>query len=343
MLNFRNDYSYGAHPKVLEALAAVNDRAFPSYGEDEACGAAAGLIRTLCQCPQAAVHFLSGGTQANLTAICAFLRPWESAVAAQSGHIHGHEAGAVEATGHKIVAMPVGADGKLTPELLAPAVAEGAFSHNPLPRLVYISNATEVGTRYTKAELTALSTYCRAHDLLLFLDGARLGAALAAPGNDVTWADLAALTDAFTIGGTKNGAMLGEALVIVNAELQSCFFRVMKQRGAVLAKGWILGVQFDALLRDGLYQELAAHADAMAARLQDGAEALGYRLMVRSDTNQIFVSIPNEALGTLAARCSYEIWGADGEAATFVRFVTCFATTQEDVDGLLAVLEALRH
>jgi threonine aldolase len=342
MLNFRNDYSYGAHPKVLEALAGLNETPFIGYGDDDCCAAAADRIRALCACPQAAVHFISGGTQANLTAICAFLRPWESVLSPATGHIHGHEAGSIEATGHKIIAIPVGGDGKLTPDLLAPAVAEGAQSHCTVPRLVYLSNATEVGTCYTLAELTALSDFCRANDLLLFLDGARLGAALAAPGNDLGWADLGRLVDAFYIGGTKNGALFGEALVVVNETLQPYFFRVMKQRGAVLAKGWLMGAQFDALLKDGLYLDIAAHADAMAARLQDGVEALGYRLMVRSQTNQIFLSLPRPVADALSKDCTFEVWGPDGEDSVFVRFVTCFATTEQDVDGLLALLKGLR-
>jgi threonine aldolase len=339
---FRNDYSFGAHPKVLSALAETSLEGNVGYGDDAYCDRAKALIRDLCQCPQAEVQFLIGGTQTNFTAIAAFLRPWEGVVAADSSHINGHEVGAVEATGHKILQVCAGADGKIRPEQIEPILERHRDEHLVKPRLVEIADATESGMVYTKAELTALSEFCREHDLLLFLDGARLGCALASGANDLTLADLARLTDAFYIGGTKNGALMGEALVISNPALQGDFFRIKKQLGAVLAKGWLLGVQFEALLKDGLYFEMARHANAMAARLQSGLKAKGWKLWVDSPTNQVFPIVPDSLKPQIDAVCHYEDWcPADGPGHTIIRFVTCFNTEKSDVDGLLAALPTL--
>ena len=336
---FRNDYSFGAHPKVLAALAETNLEGNAGYGDDPYCGRAQDLIRDLCQCPQAKVEFLIGGTQTNFTAIAAFLRPWEGVISADSAHINGHEVGAVEATGHKILQIHTGPDGKIAPEQIAPILERHKDVHLVKPRLVEIADATESGMVYTKAELTALSRLCRDNGLLLFLDGARLGSALASPASDLTLPDLARLTDAFTIGGTKNGALLGEALVITDPALQPDFFRIKKQRGAVLAKGWLLGAQFEALLKDGLYFEMARHANAMAARLQAGLKALGWTLWVDSPTNQVFAVVDAAAKARLDAICAYEEWcPAQEPGHTVIRLVTCFATAPEDVDGLLAAL-----
>ena len=336
---FRNDYSFGAHPKVLSALAETNLEGNIGYGDDAYCDRAKDLIRDLCQCPQAEVQFLIGGTQTNFTAIAAFLRPWEGVISADSSHINGHEVGAVEATGHKILQIHTGPDGKIAPEQIAPILERHKDVHLVKPRLVEIADATESGMVYTKSELTALSEYCRANDLLLFLDGARLGTALASPANDLTLPDLARLTDAFYIGGTKNGALMGEALVITNPALQPDFFRIKKQLGAVLAKGWLLGVQFEALLKDGLYFEMARHANAMAARLQAGLKALGWTLWVDSPTNQVFAVVDDAVKARLDTLCAYEDWcSAEEPGRTVIRFVTCFATAPEDVDGFLAAL-----
>jgi threonine aldolase len=326
---------------VLAAISGVNDFTWPGYGEDELCARAADLIREMCRAPRADVQFLMGGTQANFTAICAFLRPWEGAVSPVSGHINGHDAGAVEATGHKIIPVKTAADGKLAPALIEPVLTEYAHAHMVKPRLVYISDATESGMVYTKAELTALSRFCRKNKLLLFLDGARLGCALSSEANDLTLPDLARLTDAFTIGGTKNGALFGEALVIRNPALQEEFSRAKKQRGAVLAKGWLLGVQFDALLRDDLYFTIARHADLMARRLQDGLSAMGWKLLVDSPTNQVFPIVSNELLPRLQALCRFETWSPYDESHTVIRFVTSFATKEEAVDGFLNELPGL--
>lgn len=337
MLNFKNDYSEGAHPKVLEAIAALNLEGNVGYGADPYCQRAADLIRDLCQAPDAAVHFFVGGTSANLTAIAAFLRPWEAVIAPVTGHINVHEGGAVEASGHKILAVPT-SDGKLRPADLEALAAQHEDSAMVLPRLVYLSNATEIGTVYTKAELTALSACCKRLGLLLFLDGARLGTGLTSPACDLTLPDLAVLTDAFYLGGTKNGALMGEAMVLCSPALQPWFFRAMKQRGSVLAKGFLLGAQFEALLKDGLYWELARHANAMAQALQSGLAAKGYRFLLDSPTNQIFPIFPDAQLPALTQLCRYEVWEKADASHTTVRFVTSFATQKEQVDALLAAL-----
>lgn len=339
MYQFRNDYSVGCHPVVLEALANVNTEHVPGYGTDRYCRECADLIRDLCSSPGADVQFMVGGTQTNFTAIAAFLRPWESVISPASGHINGHESGAVEATGHKILAVHTMANGKLSPSLILPVLEECKDEHLTKPRLVYISDATETGSIYTKAELTELSLFCRQHDLLLFLDGARLGCALASPANDLTLPDIAKLTDAFYIGGTKNGAMFGEALVITNQALKNDFFRVKKQRGAVLAKGWLLGLQFKALLNDDLYFKIAKHAVEVAQYLQGGLKNLGIPMMIDSPTNQLFPIVPNTLLPQLDKLCTYEVWGKADENHTVVRFVTSFATPLSAVEGFLKALK----
>lgn len=341
MYNFRNDYSEACHPAVLEALTKMNAESVIGYGCDDYCKQCADLIRDLCKAPHADVQFLVGGTQTNFTAIAAFLRPWESVICAHTAHVNGHEAGAVEATGHKLLQAQVAGDGKLTPAHILPLVEEGKNEHVTKPRLVYISDATETGAVYTRAELAALSQCCRDNDLLLFLDGARLGCALSSPASDLTLPDLAALTDAFYIGGTKNGAMMGEALVIVNPALQDDFFRMKKQQGAVLAKGWLLGVQFYTLLKDGLYFTIAGHAVEVAQRLQSGLKELGIPMMVDSPTNQIFPVFPDRLLPELGKLCTYEVWSKADDTHTNVRFVTSFATPAESVEGILSGLKPL--
>ena len=331
---FRNDYSFGAHPKVLEALAATNLEGNPGYGDDPYCARAAGLIRRLCA-SNAQVEFLTGGTQVNFTAIAAFLRPWEGVICAASGHINGHEAGAVEATGHKLICLPAGRDGKLTPAAVAAAVKEYESPHVVRPGLAYISQATENGAVYTKAELEALSDTCMEHQLLLYVDGARLGCALASEICDVTLSDLARLTDAFTIGGTKNGALMGEALVINNPALGKNFFRLKKQRGGVLAKGWLLGVQFDALFTDGLYQKLGKNAIETAERLREGFREKGFSFYLDTPTNQIFLAVDRAQREDLARKAAFSFWEQLDEERTVIRFVTSWATRMEDVEELI--------
>lgn len=337
MLNFKNDYSVSAYPAVLDAIVQLGQEPNVGYGTDPYCRRAAALIRDLCQAPDSFVHFFIGGTSANLTIIHAALRAWEAVIAPDSGHINLHEGGAIESNGHKIIPVST-ADGKLRPEDLAPILKLHEDNFMVLPRMVYISNATELGTIYTKAELTALSAFCRAHRLYLFLDGARLGTALTAEGADLTLPDLAALTDAFYIGGTKNGTLMGEAMVLTNPALEEEFFRVMKQQGAVLAKGFLLGAQFEVLLRDGLYWDMARHANAMAQKLQKGLTDKGYPLMITSPTNQIFPVVPDDLLPKLDSVCLYEFWSKADDTHTTIRFVTSFATTEQDVEDLLALL-----
>lgn len=339
---FRNDYSFGAPPQVMEAVAAANLEGNIGYGGDTYTARAKERIREACGCPDAAVEFLVGGTQTNVVACAFLLKPWEAAICPHSGHLNGHEVGAFEATGHKILPVEVGADGKLTPELVAPLLALHRDDvHLTKPGLVYISNATENGTVYTKGELTALSRFCRENGLLLFVDGARLGCALTSAANDLTLPEFAALVDAFYIGGTKNGALFGEALVIPRPELARELFRMKKRMGAVTEKGWIQGAMFLALLEDDLYFKMARHANEMAARLQKGLKELGWRLWVESPTNQVFAVVPNHIRPGIDTLCECEDWCAYDDRHTVVRFVTCFQTSQADVDGLLAELKRL--
>ena len=296
MYSFRNDYSEGAHSKVLQALMETNLEQKVGYGLDPRCDTARETVRRLCDAPDAAVHFLVGGTQTNMLVIESLLQPYEAVISAHTGHVNVHETGAIEATGHK-VCTAYAPDGKLTPELVESVVKGHSSEHMVLPRLVYISNTTEVGTIYRKAELEALRRCCDEHGLFLFLDGARLGSALTCPENDLTLADLAALTDAFYIGGTKNGALFGEALVM--SAPNEHFRWHIKQRGAMLAKGRLLGVQFQALLEDGLYFEIARHANELAYRLRDGIAALGYPFPVPSPSNQQFPVRPNSVVDKL--------------------------------------------
>ena len=333
MNSFRNDYSEGAHPRVLEALTTTNLVQTVGYGCDPYCAKAAELIRGLCEAPDADVHFLVGGTQTNLVVLDALLQSYESVIAAQTGHINVHETGAIEATGHKVCTVP-SPDGKLTPALVDSVVMAHSGEHMVLPRVVYISDTTEVGTVYTKAELTALRDYCDAHDLFLFLDGARLGTALTSPENDLSLPDLARLTDAFYIGGTKNGVLFGEALVMT----ADCphFRWHMKQRGAILAKGRLLGVQFQAILEDGLYFDLARHANNLAFRLRDGIAALGYPFPVPSPSNQQFPVLPNPVVKHLQKLgYEFEIDHTVDEHHTCIRLVTSWATPESAVEAFL--------
>ena len=337
MHSFRNDYSEGAHPAILEALTETNLTQTVGYCLDPHCAAAADTIRRLTAAPEADVHFLVGGTQVNLITIAAHLAPYEAVIAAHTGHVNVHETGAIEATGHK-VCTAYAPDGKLTPELVESVLAQhNGTEHMVAPKLVYISDTTEIGTIYTRAELAALRRCCDSHGLFLYLDGARLGSALTAEGNDLTLPDLAALTDAFTIGGTKNGALFGEALIL--ARPHDHFRWHMKQRGAVLAKGRLLGIQFEALLKDGLYFDLARHANALAVRLRDGMAALGVPFPVPPPSNQQFPVLPNGAVAALEAKgYGFEADHAVDEEHTCVRFVTSWATPPEAVEQLLADL-----
>lgn len=340
MLYFRNDYGEGAHPAILAALCDTNMVKAPGYGHDEYCRRAAELIRSLCAAPEAGVYFLTGGTQVNKTAIGAFLRPYEAVIAPVSAHINVHEAGAVEHNGHKILSCP-STDGKLTVEMAEEILVRNNSEQSVVPRLIFLSNATELGTTYSRRELQELRGLCDEQGLLLYCDGARLGSAMAAVGSDLGFADYAELCDAFTIGGTKNGLLFGEALVVPNPALQEGFRFSMKQQGAVLAKGRLLGVQFEAALRDGLYLRLARHANQMADRLRQGLEELEVSVMTDSSTNQIFPVLSAGAAARLREQCDFDIIEALRDNRVCVRFVTSWATSPEDVEGLLQAMARL--
>lgn len=344
MIYFNNDYSEGCHEKVLAKLVETNMTQTLGYGEDEYCKAAAAKIKAKCGRENLAVHFLVGGTQANLTVIDASLRPHQGALGPDTAHINVHETGAVEATGHKVLWVPH-QDGKITAKQVADTVnahrASDSFEHTVQPKLVYISNPTELGTLYTLEELTALSETCHELGLYLFMDGARLGYGLEARGNDVTLPDIAKLCDVFYIGGTKVGALFGEAVVIANPAIKEDFRYLIKQHGGMLAKGRLLGVQFDALMEDDLYFKIAAQADRLADKLRDKMTELGVKFLVESTTNQIFPILPDAVLDKLAVKYVWCEQERIDEANRAVRFCTSWATKEENVDSLCADLEAL--
>lgn len=338
---FHNDYNEMCHPVVLSHLQAISQRQMDGYGEDSCCAAAADRIRTLCGRDDLAVHFLMGGTQTNLTVIAAALRPHQAAVGAESAHIQVHETGAIEATGHKVLSIP-SVDGKITASQIRDTAQahldDVTHEHIAQPKLVYISQPTEFGTTYSLAELEQISQTCKHYGMYLFVDGARLGYALSAADNDVTLADLARLTDVFYIGGTKVGAMFGEAVVISNCAIAEDFRYIIKQRGGMLAKGWLLGAQFEALLKDDLYFSISAHANRLADKLRDALTQLGYPIPVTSRTNQVFTVLPNRVLEKLKGSFSYSPWGKVDDAHTTVRFCTSWATKEEALDALCQAL-----
>lgn len=334
MFNFKNDYSEGCHPRILEALTQTNLEQTVGYGLDEHCANAATLIKKAIRCETADVHFLVGGTQTNLTAISAFLRPHQCVLAAATGHVNVHETGAIEATGHKVVTRPT-SDGKLTAALVQEMVEEHTDEHMVKPAMVYLSQSTELGTVYTKSELEAIYACCKENNLLLYVDGARLACALTSPACDMKLTDLPLLCDAFYIGGTKNGMLFGEALVIVNDTLKEDFRFLIKQRGGMLAKGRLLGLQFQEQFRDGLYLELGRHANAMAQRLQDGLIAKGYPMLQHSPTNQVFPILTPEQYQYFSSFALFETWSTLSDGRKAIRLVTSWATKQDTVDSFL--------
>lgn len=338
MYSFLCDYSEGAHPQILDALIRTNLEQTDGYGMDRHCENAASLIKKKIGRDDADIHLLVGGTQTNLTAISAFLRAHEAVISAKTGHIHVHETGAIEATGHKILIQAT-PDGKLTPKEIQFALDEHEDEHMAKPKLVYISNATEIGSVYNKAELTQLSEICRKNNLILFMDGARLGSALVSEGNDLTLPDVAELADAFYIGGTKNGAFMGEALVICKESLKEDFRYHIKQKGGLLAKGRLLGIQFEELFKDGLYFELAKHANDMAAILKDGFLSLGYSFLTESPSNQIFPILPNKLIDMLEKDYSFYRWKKIDEDHSAVRLVTSWATEEAKITEFVSKLK----
>ena len=341
MVFFNNDYSEGCHSEILELLCKTNMVQSPGYGVDDYCAEAADIICTLCENNNLAVHFLVGGTQANLTVISAALRPHQGVVGAETAHVQVHETGAIEATGHKVLSLPT-SDGKITAAQVEETVKahfqDDSAEHMVQPKLVYISNPTELGTIYSKKELEKLSETCRNNGLYLFLDGARLGYGLTAKDNDLTLPDLARLCDVFYIGGTKVGALFGEAVVISNPVLAEDFRYLIKQHGGMLAKGRLLGLQFYGLLRNGLYFDIARRANELADQLRDTLEILGYPFLVPGTTNQIFPVLPDALLNELRKEFSFSEQQRMDDSHRAVRFCTSWATTQENVDALCAAL-----
>ena len=337
---FMNDYGEGAHPLVMRRLMETNMEHTCGYGLDEYSLRAADLIRKKCGQPQAQVHMMTGGTSANVIALSAFLRPYEAAICAPTGHINVHETGALEATGHKI--LTCGAkDGKVIPGSVAEVCARHTDEHMVFPKLLYISQPTEIGTVYSLSELKELRRVCDENGLILFVDGARLGSALTSAECDMTLSDLAALADCFYIGGTKNGLLFGEAMVIVNPALQANFRYMIKHNGGMMAKGRLCGVMFLTALENDDYFEWARHANAMADIVREGMEKGGIPFYQRTTTNQIFAVLTQEQNEALEQGVSYEQWEKLDGGKVAVRFVTSWATSEEDAHKLADALEAL--
>ena len=339
MYSFANDYSEGAHENILNGLINSNFKQSTGYGLDEYCEEAKVILKKVLKNDKIDIHFIPGGTQTNLICISSFLKQHEAAIAAETGHIATHETGAIEACGHKVITVNSN-DGKLSKEMIEKILKIHNDEHMVKPKLVYISNATEIGTIYTKDELASLYHYCKEKKLLLFIDGARMGSAITSDANDLELSDLVNLCDAFYIGGTKNGALFGEALVICNDILKEDFRYNIKQKGALLAKGRLLGIQFIELFKDGLFFDLAKHANEMASLLQEALVNEGYNLLIKSPTNQIFPIIPNSAIEKLRENYNFNIWEEYDENNTVVRLVTSWAT---DKDKVLSFIEDLKN
>ena len=349
-LNFASDYTRAAHPAILSRLADTAGLSMPGYGTDPICESAKNKIRAACNCPDAEVFFLTGGTQMNATVIDSILRSYQGVIAADTGHISTHEAGAIEFGGHKVLTIPHSAHtapGKLHPADVARYVETYAkdanHDHIVMPGMVYISQPTEYGTLYTLDELTELSNICHANALSLYVDGARLAYALASPANDVSLEDLARLCDAFYIGGTKCGALFGEALVIPRPNYIPHFFTIMKQHGALLAKGWLLGLQFDVLFTDGLYENVGRTALDYAAEIQTALENAGLPQYFESPTNQLFVVLDDRQREYLESKVDISFWEQLDESRVVMRIATSWSTTREDVDKLLEILAGIKQ
>ena len=340
MLYFENDYCEGAHPAILQKLMETNFEKVSGYGTDPYCASAKEKIRKACDCPEADVYFISGGTQTNAIVIASMLNRWEGVIAAATGHVAGHEAGAIEYTGHKVLGLPQ-KNGKLDAETVRDFCktffADGNHDHMVFPGMVYISHPTEYGTLYTKAELEALSAVCHEFKLPLFLDGARLGYGLVSKGTDVTLADLARLTDVFYIGGTKVGALCGEAAVFPHGA-PAHFMTMMKQQGALLAKGRLLGIQFDVLFTDDLYTKISENAITTANVLKRALSDKGYQFFMDSPTNQIFVVLSNEQLAALEGKAKFGFWEKYDDTHTVVRIATSWATKMEEIMQLIELM-----
>lgn len=341
MLDFVNDYSEGAHEKILQRLIETNMEKLSGYGTDKYCESAKQKIRETCQCPEADIYFLVGGTQTNATVIDAMLEQYEGVVSADTGHIGTHEAGAIEASGHKVLGIPH-ENGKVTAKAVkqyfADFYADGNHEHMVFPGMVYISYPTEYGTLYSKKELEELSAVCQEYDAPLYLDGARLGYGLVSEENDVMLADIAALCDAFYIGGTKVGALCGEAVVFPKKNAPKHFMTIVKQHGALLAKGRLLGVQFDTLFTDNLYLEISKNAIKTANMLKKALKEKGYTFYIDSPTNQIFLVLEDEKLKQLEEKVAVSFWEKADDNHTIIRLATSWATKEEEIKELIEIL-----
>ena len=345
MFYFNCDYTEGAHPHILERMMETNLEQTVGYGEDAYCEQARALIRQECEREDVDVHFLVGGTQANFTVIRSALRPHQGVISAMTGHINAHETGAVEATGHKVLALPCGPEGKLTAAQIEETVKahweDETHEHQVQPKMVYISHPTENGALYTLPELEAISRACKANGLYLFLDGARLGYALTARGGDVSMSDLARLCDVFYIGGTKCGALFGEAVVIANPELKPDFRYSIKQNGGMLAKGRLLGIQFLTLFEDGLYYDICRAANELAYRIAEACKTAGFRFFAESSTNQQFPIFPNSLLKELGKDFTYSTWAKVDQDHSAIRLCTSWATREEAAKQLIQTIQKL--
>lgn len=341
MLSFENDYSEGAHRKILEKFLETNLEKTSGYGNDPYCASAKEKIKEACECPEADVYFLVGGTQTNKTVIAALLKPYEGVISAQSGHVSVHEAGAVEYTGHKVLTLPA-ENGKIEAVVLEQYIkdfyADANHDHMVFPGMVYISHPTEYGTLYSKKELQDIHAICKNYDIPLFLDGARLGYGLVSPASDMTLPDIAKNCDVFYIGGTKVGALCGEAVVFPNGDMPAHFATMVKQHGAMLAKGRVLGLQFDVLFTDNLYLEIAKNAIDTAEVLKSILREKEYTFYIDSPTNQIFVTITNEQYENLQKKMKFSFIEKADEDHMVIRFCTSWATAMEDVEKLRDIL-----
>lgn len=331
--NFLNDYSQIAHPEILKTLQNYQSEVFAGYGLDYYSQKASGLIKKNFT-RNVDIHFLIGGTSANKIVIASILKPYQAVISVDTGHINVHETGAIESTGHKIITV-LGENGKITPAEIDKVMKTHIDEHMVMPKLVYLSNATELGTIYSKEELRDIYEMCKKWQLYLFIDGARLGVALTSTQNDLTLDDLSIYADVFYIGGTKNGLMMGEAVVICNDDLKQNFRYYIKQNGGMLAKGFLIGLQFARLFEDDLFFRLARHANLMAGKLKKGLLDLGIKLVNKSSTNQVFLSLDNNLIKELKKVCLFEEWAKSDENYTIIRFVTSWATTEEEVSEVL--------
>lgn len=343
MIRFECDYLEGAHPEIMRRLNETNLEQHAGYGMDDHCRSAREKIREACRKPDCDVHFLVGGTQVNMTVISAALRPHQGVLAASTAHIEAHETGAIEATGHKVLVLPT-EDGKISAEQVEEYVlrhrADESFEHIVQPKMVYISQPTETGTVYSRAELLQLSTVCRSLGLILFLDGARLSCALDC-ADAPTLAEIADMCDVFYIGGTKHGALFGEAVVITEPSLKEDFRYIIKQHGGMFAKGRLLGLQFDVLFTNGLYYEIGRRENALAARLREAFSSKGIDFAYRSPTNQLFPILSGEQLETLGRDYSFSVQSRLPDGGTVTRFCTSWATKAEDVEKLIEDISRL--